>query len=208
MSSTYYDLLDIPHSATPKMIESAYFSALGLFNDHNLAGYSIFSENEIESNKNLIEEAYLVLSSEDKRKEYNEIRNISNEIDFSLDNNRTGKKENAYVNPLEAKEKFKLDYRINNEYEIRIEQEIEYSGPFLQFVREYKKVSLDRMANLTNILKSYLISIEQERFDMLPATVYARGFVFQYAKILRLNPDLVTDAYISRLKQYRNAKLS
>ncbi len=208
MSATYYDLLDIPHNATPRMIESAYYSALGLFNDHNLAGYSIFSENEMQSNKNLIEEAYLILSSEEKRKEYNQIKSISNDVDFSLDNNKSGKKENAYVSPLEAKEKFKLNYTLNNEHEIRIEQEVEFSGPFLKSVRIYKKVSLDRMANLTNILKSYLISIEEERFDMLPATAYARGFVFQYSKILKLNPDLVTDAYISRLKQYRNAKLS
>jgi len=208
VSSNYYDLLDVPSNATPKMIESAYFSALSLFNDHNLAGYSIFSDNELESNKSLIEQAYLILSSEEKRKQYNDYKQISNEIDYSLDNNRSGKKENAYVNPLEAKEKFRLNYILNNEQEIKIEQEVQYSGKFLKSVREYKCVSLDRMANLTNILKSYLISIEEERFELLPATVYTRGFIFQYAKILKLNPDFVTDAYISRLKEYRSAKLS
>lgn len=210
MNENYYDVLDIPYNASSKMIESAYYSALSLYNSNNLANYSIISSNEIEKSRKLIEEAYLVLSSNEKRNLYDSHKNITHDSEREHSSSNVGnlKKEGAYINNLEATEKFKLVYSFDNELELQIEQEEQYSGSFLKQIREYKNVSLDRMAKLTNILKSYLISIEEERFDLLPATVYARGFVFQYAKILKLNPDLVTKKYISRLKEYRNDKLS
>ncbi len=202
----YYEILEIPYSAGPRTIEKAYYKTLGIYQDDSMAGYSLFSSTELEVKRAEVEEAYCVLSSEEKRKAYLESRGINVNVDMISDNKE--EEHNAHVNLVEAKNKFKLDFTINDETEKLIEIENDFNGEFLKMVREYKNVSIERLAKLTNILKVYLIAIEEENFDALPATVYARGFIVQYCKILKLNPDLVASKYINRLKSYRNAKLS
>ena len=79
-----------------------------------------------------------------------------------------------------------------------------YTGEFLHRVREYKKVTVERMAEMTKISKTYIRNIEGDEFSKLPADVYTRGFVYQYAKCLKLNPDLVATSYIQHLRELKN----
>ena len=60
------------------------------------------------------------------------------------------------------------------------------------------------MADMTKISKTYIRSIEADDFDKLPADVYTRGFVYQYAKCLKLNPDLVATSFIHHIRQLKN----
>jgi cytoskeletal protein RodZ len=57
------------------------------------------------------------------------------------------------------------------------------------------------MADMTKVSKTYIRNIEDEAFDKLPAAVYVRGFVYQYAKSLKLNPELVANSFLYRLKK-------
>jgi hypothetical protein len=88
-----------------------------------------------------------------------------------------------------------------------IEQEIaaetEWRGPFLKKVRESMRLSLEEMASITKISKTYLTAIEDENFVKLPAPVYVRGFVMQIARILKLPTDAVVNAYLERYKQLK-----
>jgi cytoskeletal protein RodZ len=81
-----------------------------------------------------------------------------------------------------------------------IEQTTLFDGAFLKKVREYKNVELIRMADMTKVSKTYLRHIEEENTEGLPALVYVRGFVYQYAKCLKLNPDQVATSYLGHLK--------
>ncbi len=100
----------------------------------------------------------------------------------------------------EAYSKFSLDYPVNEEMEQEIENTTEFTGSFLQRIREYKKVSVERMAEMTKVSKTHIRNIESDNYSKLPAFVYVRGFVFQYAKCLKLNPDLVCKSYLEHLK--------
>ncbi|MDH4468165.1 MAG: helix-turn-helix domain-containing protein [Bacteriovoracaceae bacterium] len=117
-------------------------------------------------------------------------------------------KKNSEVNLDEAKRKFTLDYELNEEFENKIQNSTEFSGPFLKEIREYKEVTIERLAEMTRIMKTYILHIEQEEFSKLPASAYIRGFIFQYAKHLKLNPDLVCQSYLGRVKRARNEPLS
>ncbi|HEX6200497.1 MAG TPA: helix-turn-helix domain-containing protein, partial [Thermoanaerobaculia bacterium] len=44
-------------------------------------------------------------------------------------------------------------------------------------------------SDATKISLRYLEALEQERFDLLPAKVFARGFLRQYARYVGLDPD-------------------
>ena len=56
------------------------------------------------------------------------------------------------------------------------------------------------MSDMTRVSKKHLDNIEKENFSSLPALVYVRGFVYQYAKCLRLDPNVVASSYINRVR--------
>jgi len=108
------------------------------------------------------------------------------------------------VSKISAFNKFKLNFSSDEDLEQKIENCTEYSGDFLRKIREYKNVTVERMADMTKISKTYIRNIEDEDYSKLPADVYTRGFVYQYAKCLKLNPDLVATSYIHRIKELKN----
>ena len=62
-------------------------------------------------------------------------------------------------------------------------------GETLRAAREQKGLSLDRVADETNIAKRYLAALEAEDFGVFPGDPYAIGFLRNYAGYLDLAPD-------------------
>jgi DnaJ-class molecular chaperone len=110
----------------------------------------------------------------------------------------------AAVSKVQAFKKFGLSYNKDEEFEQEIDNCTEYHGEFLKRIREYKDVTVERMAEMTKISKTYIRNIEADEFSKLPADVYTRGFVYQYAKCLKLNPDLVATSYIHHIRRLKN----
>lgn len=74
-----------------------------------------------------------------------------------------------------------------------------YTGALLQEFREASGLELREIADRTKIGITYLTAIEGESYEELPAVVYVRGFLREYAKILRLDGERVLDTYLRRL---------
>jgi len=81
-----------------------------------------------------------------------------------------------------------------------ITPDTEFSGSLLRAVRESQGTSLSQISERTKVGTSYLRCIEEEEFKQLPAGVYVRGFVTEFAKCLRLDPEQVTQSYMRRYK--------
>lgn len=107
------------------------------------------------------------------------------------------------VNKLVTQKRFALDYVINADFEKEVEDATEFTGDFLRKIREYKNLDLDRLSDMTKVSRTYLQGIEMEDFGKLPAPVYVRGFVFQYAKCLKLKPEVVANSYVARMKKLK-----
>ncbi len=107
------------------------------------------------------------------------------------------------VTKLVTQKRFALDFVENADFEREIETATEFSGELLRKIREYKNVDLERLADMTKVSRSHLQNIELEDFSKLPAPVYVRGFVFQYAKCLKLKPDLVANSFLNRMKNLK-----
>jgi hypothetical protein len=86
-------------------------------------------------------------------------------------------------------------------YEITVETE--WTGPFLKRVRDFRKVSIEEMASITKISKTYITAIEAEDFKKLPAPVFVRGFVMQVARVLRLPAEQVATPFMARYNKSR-----
>src|SRR5579884_2548573 len=71
-------------------------------------------------------------------------------------------------------------------------------GPSLRDARRQRGIDLDAAQRATHICRRYLEAIEDERFDLLPAPPYARGFLREYAEYLGLDGDLYAAEYDER----------
>jgi cytoskeletal protein RodZ len=74
-------------------------------------------------------------------------------------------------------------------------------GSWLRQQRELREVSLREVADVTKISIRYLEALEQDRFDVLPAPVFAKGFLRQYATYVGLKPDDVVNSYLNALQE-------
>jgi len=117
------------------------------------------------------------------------------------------KKQQATETKISALNKFSLNYTVNETMESEIRTATQYSGDFLKKIREYKNVTIERMAEMTKISKTYIKHIENSDFTRLPAQVYTRGFVFQYAKCLKLSSELVATSYLQHLRSLKEKEV-
>jgi cytoskeletal protein RodZ len=60
-------------------------------------------------------------------------------------------------------------------------------GEKLKQARGEAKVTLEELAQATQIPKNYLLSLEEGRYNLLPADVYVRGYLKAYLKCLSLD---------------------
>jgi hypothetical protein len=96
-----------------------------------------------------------------------------------------------------------LEYEENADMDRKIRETTDFSGTLLKEIREYKNVAIDRMAEMTRISKTHLTALENDDIAKLPADVYVRGYVYQYAKVLKLNPDQVAQSYLLHFKKLK-----
>lgn len=80
--------------------------------------------------------------------------------------------------------------------------QVESVGQLLRKLRENSGLTLGDIAHRTKISPMRLDQIEQEMFERLPATVYLRGFVLEYAKVLGFpQPQEVAGVYLARYRE-------
>ncbi|MFZ3129754.1 MAG: RodZ domain-containing protein [Desulfosporosinus sp.] len=70
-------------------------------------------------------------------------------------------------------------------------------GKMLQAAREEKHWSFTDTEEITKIRVRYIQALEEEKYEILPGTTYARGYLRTYAKQLGLNPDEIITLYNS-----------
>lgn len=70
-------------------------------------------------------------------------------------------------------------------------------GSWLRRQREMREISLRDIADRTKISLRYLEAMEDDRFDLLPAPIFAKGFLREYARYVGLSPDEVVNHWLS-----------
>ena len=182
---TYYDTVEVSPSSSEKEIHTAYVKAKNTYSSCNPKLHSVFSKDEVGELLKLIDQAYFVLSDPEKRKAYD--RQISTQQEQATKKSSKSQKNQS-------------KYKINPIFEKQIEEQDVFDGPFLQHVRNYKNITLKEVSIATRIGKPYLIAIESNEYQSLPAPVFVRGFIIQYAKYLSLDPQKVADSYMGLYK--------
>ncbi len=74
-------------------------------------------------------------------------------------------------------------------------------GSWLRSQREVRQVELQTITQSSKINIRYLEALEQDRFDLLPATIFVKGFLREYARIVGLDSDEVLNFYLAASAQ-------
>lgn len=219
----YYEVLEISSSAQHHEIVLAYQRAKEAYSPESPALYTMFSKEEAAELRKLIEEAFLVLGNQSKRKEYDLLLGNREkrpqqvnlpDLGPIADSNVTSERR-APVNttpaftassvPSSVPEGFAKTrlsvYEVKPEVEQEVKGQTVFDGPFLRKVRQYKNINLDQLSKETRISRSYLAAVEADDFEALPAAVFVRGFVAQIARVLGLSEAAATQSYMSRFKK-------
>jgi flagellar biosynthesis protein FlhG len=194
--TSHYDILDVSRDASVEELGRAYRLAQSAFGDDALATYSLYGSTEAAVMRERIELAWRVLGDTESRARYDAslgepLPATALEIDFELDND------------VEPRRKAELIPEITGFDDLEEGGEGPYDGARLRRARLRHGVDIGRIAAITKISPVYLRSIEDERFDALPASVYVRGFVTAYARCVGLDPARVVPGYMERLQASR-----
>lgn len=198
----YYELLGIPPSATREEIKKAYKRLKIIYQPGSLAIYSLFSEEELEKASRTLDEAYEVLMDEGGREAYNE------ELikEGRLKPEELIRREPA-VAPERGKEVSLQGGVVDKDKRALPQEEDIYKGEFLRRMRILKKVELMDISKVAKISVETLKNIEKDNYQALPARIYLRGFLIEYAKCLQLNPIEVANAYLIHYDEWAKKQM-
>ncbi len=196
---SYYEVLEVSPEATLQEIERAYRIAKATYQPNSLATYSLFSETESAEILRRVEDAYAVLSDARLRREY----------DARMRREGGG----AAARSTPAREGVRPPLREPDapgwaspasQPALDLEDSLEpddgvYDGRALRRIRLSRGIELEEIAAVTKIKEAWLRLLEDNRYSELPAAVYMRGFLREYARHLRLDPRRVTESYMSRV---------
>lgn len=165
-----FELLGVAPNDSLLQVRLAYQLQKSLYAEDALASYALFTPALRQVRLERIETAYRLI-----------VRQLA--------------KPPAEVVPLHAAVEMKRD---GEEAPVLTDPE-QPLGALLKQARDRAGLSLQEIARRTKVGTRYLEAIECERFEQLPATVYLRGFVIQYARLVGLqDSEQVAELYLQR----------
>lgn len=84
--------------------------------------------------------------------------------------------------------------------------DVESFGPWLRRQREVRGIDPREVADASKISVRYIEALETNRFEVLPAEVFTKGFLRQYAVYVGLDPEEVVNYYLAALQARRAAE--
>jgi flagellar biosynthesis protein FlhG len=190
---THYDYLEVPPTASFEDIRRANRRVREIYGPDSPVMSGLYERIELEVLHRHFDDAYDVLMDAAKRKAYDQklfpegIPAAQAEVAKTV----PAVAERVEVPPADRPPMPDLD------------GDTEFTGAVLKQVREAQGIDLREIAERTKIGIGYLQALEDEIFKKLPATVYVRGFLVEYAKSLGIPVDRVLETYLERYRKAR-----
>ncbi len=206
----YYEMLDLPTSASPFDIRHAYKIALQIYGDDANVSYSFFSGDERSGILANLEKAFLTLINDQSRMEYDrslitaglmqeneQYRSAPKKPIPLFDLEETGHitrmvfphTEKAIVPPAE----FPVVREIMSKDSL--------TGQDLRRIRTELGISLEQISEMIKVRRGLLNAIEEDRHEEIPSTLLLKSFLRAYAEYLRLDSDKVAARYLKQASE-------
>ena len=184
----YYQALGLSRGASDEDARRNFKRRREMIHEDSIATFSLFTKSELRLEQSRLDEAYDTLMDPIRRRAY----------DLSL-----FPAPDVVIEPL-ARPQLRDKAVVESELARELGPEADYSGPLLRRVREAYGTTLDEVAKHSKIARGHLAAIEEERWVDLPAPVYVRGYVAEFAKFFGLDAMHVQRTYMRR---YQAAKV-
>lgn len=207
----HYQVLEVPYDATTEEIQRAYDAVREIYQSDALVAGSILTPDERRAILDRLSEAYQTLIAEESRRFYNEALSESSPALRTVLSPRTepsapGRALAALAIAQSTPRLVKSPPAARKRALLTLRDGEEATGEFLRRAREAAGLDLRSIAEETKISATTLTHIEQERLDRLPAHVYLRSFVTQYARCLGLEEERVAGSYLARVNRLQGGK--
>ncbi len=204
----YYELLELSPDASPLEIRRAYKNTFELYGDESIAGYSFFTAEERRVIVSRLEEAYLTLINPESRKEYDRtliesgimeedrrcLHKVKDPISIYDFRETHADTSGSLKRPGHSKNLISQNPLIQE-----IMKQDTLAGADLRKMRTELGVSLEKIAEGTNVRIGMLLAIEEDNFDIFPPMVYLKGFLKSYARYLQMDENTIVNGYIRRI---------
>jgi curved DNA-binding protein CbpA len=212
---TYYDVLGVGPRATQEQIDKAYQFLRQMYDEVSLATYSLLDPEEARMARARVNQAYEVLKEPHRRQDYDSSLEAAREktvVPFPPAPHSPTPAPAASHSPTTAPA---APHPPATAPAVPAPREPPrprpeppapasvlagpITGELLRRFREGKGVSLQTISASSKVGVRFFEYIEADRHADLPARVYLRSFLQEYAKAVGLDPNGVADAYIARL---------
>ncbi len=227
----YYEILEVEYSASSEDIQTAYETAREIYNSESMVSNCILTPEERRQTLRRINEAYNTLIAEDSRRLYDESLRVTASVatevtspeprEMAPDENEGDRErpdppsfprlvKGALEPALAGDQSEHLGLRgtrsVKRRSKLQLGLKEEASGEFIRRARESEGLDLRTISEETKIGVTMLSYIEEERLERLPAPVYLKSFVSQYAHCLGLDREKVALSYSNRIRRLNEGK--
>jgi DnaJ-class molecular chaperone len=200
----YYQILNVPGSATAIEVRRAYLDTLEIYKEDSIATYSLFSSGQREALLQAIGRAFDTLINESKRAAYDRMLIDSGQVDPAFFTGPAAEKPATHSISRGMSREKSLSLWVqkkseNQEIKSLIEQVLSkemISGQDLKRLRQAMGIDVNEIYTITRISSSILEMIEADRFEELPAEIYLKQFLRSYAEMLQIDPQPVVEGYL------------
>jgi flagellar biosynthesis protein FlhG len=190
-----YEVLEVDPGASDEDVRRAHKRMREMYSPDSMVVCGLFTPDRLAEVQRRLEEAYDTLLDTEKRRDYD--RQLFPEGAARTASIHTPA--HGIVAPV-AREDTPPPQPIP---EPAIDATTEFTGDLLRRVREARGIDLLEISQRTKIGIGHLRSIEDERWEAMPAQVYLRGFLVEYARFLHLDVPQVARTFLDRFHKAR-----
>jgi curved DNA-binding protein CbpA len=212
---THYQVLDLEPSATPSELRARWRALRNLYED-DLGTYGLLSADERAASLHEIEAAWAVLGDAERRRAYDAELRAAGEAGPWYEpaddsGSWTGDAPVESVVPAERPQDESRGPVPAPAAAVRVAAESQpeptpappelaagerMHGAWMRQWRRHRGVSLETLSSELKITVTQLENIESHRFERLPAPVYLKGFLRNYARAVGLDGDRLVEDYL------------
>jgi flagellar biosynthesis protein FlhG len=187
-----YEVLEIDPGASDEDIRRAHRKMRDIYAPDSMVVCGLFTPERLAVVHQRIDEAYDTLLDPEKRR-IHDLKLFPDGIPA-----RPTPLAGVPLTPKEDQTPLRVDLP-----EPPVGPDTEITGELLKRLREARGVGLVEISQRTKVSVAHLRSIEDENWMVMPAAVYLRGFVVEYARFLRINPEQAARTFLSRYHRGR-----
>jgi curved DNA-binding protein CbpA len=192
---THYDVLGVSPRATQEQIDKAYQFLRQMYDDVSLATYSLLDPEEARAARARVNQAYEALKEPVRRQDYDASLDAARERTVVPFPPATA----AAAQAPRAPDPEPAPPHPHPPLVPASTLTGPVTGESLRQFREQRGISLQAISASSKVGVRFFEYIEADRHSDLPARVYLRSFLQEYARAVGLDPNGVADAYIARL---------